>query len=30
VAASIFVAFVGAVALLLILRLIRRSSPRRL
>jgi len=30
VAASIFVAFVSAVALLLILRLIRRSTPRRL
>jgi uncharacterized membrane protein YeaQ/YmgE (transglycosylase-associated protein family) len=29
-AATIFVAFVGAVALLLILRLIRRGSPRRL
>ena len=29
-AASIFVAFIGAVALLLILRLIRRGTPRRL
>jgi uncharacterized membrane protein YeaQ/YmgE (transglycosylase-associated protein family) len=29
-AATIFVAFVGAVALLLILRLIRRGTPRRL
>jgi len=28
--ATIFVAFVGAVALLLILRLIRRGTPRRL
>jgi uncharacterized membrane protein YeaQ/YmgE (transglycosylase-associated protein family) len=30
VAATIFVAFVGAVALLLVLRLIRRGTPRRL
>ena len=27
--ATVFVAFVGAVALLLVLRLIRRTSPRR-
>ena len=30
VVATIFVAFVGAVALLLVLRLIRRGTPRRL
>jgi uncharacterized membrane protein YeaQ/YmgE (transglycosylase-associated protein family) len=30
VAASIFVAFIGAIALLLVLRLVRRGTPRRL
>jgi uncharacterized membrane protein YeaQ/YmgE (transglycosylase-associated protein family) len=30
VAATIFVAFVGAIALLLVLRLIRRGTPRKL